>query len=711
MDIFELERCGDDAAIIWMDDSEAPVNTLKDEMIGEFDALLSMIEQEKDLRLVLFASKKSDNFIAGADLDMLPGVTRPEQGTALSQTAQALLDRIENLLPVTVAAINGSCLGGGLEFALAFDGRVASTHSATRLGLPEVRLGLLPGSGGTQRLPALIGARAALDLILTGRSLTAQRAYRAGIVDEIVPKALLMKAAITRARKILSSGKTRRWRKIRFDAISDWLLSRNPLGRKILFDQAKRRTFKKTRGNYPATDKILDVIRTGLEQGRERGFAAEAAAFGELVVSPESRQLVNLFHAGNQLKHDSGVDDPEIEAGVIEKIGVLGAGLMGAGIAYVTVDRARIPVRLKDQNDDGIAHGLAYIDKRLSDRLDRRSISRLQHEHTLARVSGTADYSGFDNCSVVIEAVYESVELKHKMVRDVEDVCGSRSIFASNTSAIPISEIASAGRFPERIVGMHYFSPVEKMPLLEIVRTELTAPWVVATCVELGKKQGKTVIVVDDGPGFYTTRILGAYMSEAARLLIEGVAVERIDEALLDFGFPVGPMALLDEVGIDVAHKVSLTLHGAFGDRMKPVEGMQTLVDDQRMGKKNNRGLYLHGQENRSDAKIADESVYRLLGVTPENVMTPKEIAERCALQMVNEAAHCLGDGILRSARDGDIGAVMGLGFPAFLGGPFRYLDSRGCSSVLARLEQLEASHGERFSPAPLIMQNKKFYN
>ena len=708
--IFTLEHRSEGVTVVWMDDVNEPVNTLKAKMIDEFEALLLTFEQDSDCTILVFASAKPECFIAGANLDMIRCVQTSGAARTLAVTAQSLHDRIQNLEPTTVAAIHGTCLGGGLEFALAFDQRVASADTATRLGLPEIRLGLLPAGGGTQRLPALVGAESALDLMLTGRPLSAERAVRTGLVDAVVPRELLIEAAIKRAQSALSE-KPGLQRRAKISQLRNWLLAGNRLGRKFLFGQAVARTFSKTRGNYPAADKIIEVVRTGLAEGRRRGLNAEAEAFGHLVVSPESRQLVKLFFASRALKKESGVDDPGVEPVAVKKIGVLGAGLMGAGIAYASIDRALIPVRIKDTDDDGLGDGLAYIDELLSARVRRRSITRLQREHTLARITPTTDYTGFKNCNVVIEAVYENLELKRQMVREVENLRGKNIIFASNTSAIPIRDIADASRHPERVIGMHYFSPVEKMPLVEVVAAENTAAWVISTCVALGRKQGKTVIVVKDGPGFYTTRILGPYMSEAAHLLSEGVAVDRVDEALLNFGFPIGPMTLLDKIGIDVGNNVARILHDAFGDRMTPVAGMQKLVDDRRLGKKNGKGVYVYSGGKKTEARTVDKAIYELLEVEPNNMMALAEIAERCVLRMVNEAAHCLGEGVVKNPRDGDIGAVFGLGFPPFLGGPFRYLDARGCAVVRTRLNALAEQNGERFVPAPVIKQDKKFYN
>lgn len=392
-----------------------------------------------------------------------------------------------------------------------------------------------------------------------------------------------------------------------------------------------------------------------------------------------------------------------MKARPVNKVGVLGGGLMGAGISYVTALQAETPVRLKDKDDAGVGHGLAYVRKHLDERVQRRRMTPLERDHVLARVTGTIDYSGFAAVDVVIEAVFEDLELKQQMIRDIEAVGKHDVIFASNTSAIPISRLAAVSAHPETVIGMHYFSPVEKMPLLEVVVTEQTAPWVTATCVALGKRQGKTVIVVRDGAGFYTSRILGPYINEAAYLVSEGVPVEAIDGALKDFGFPVGPIKLLDEVGIDVADKVSHTLHEAFGERMCPPSGMERLIADQRLGRKNKRGFYLY--EGKQSGKRIDKSVYKVFGVKPTAKLTAAEITERCALQMVNEAALCLGEGILRSVRDGDIGAVFGLGFPPFRGGPFRYVDAVGAQYVVERLQHYLNQHGERFRPAPVLVE------
>ena len=409
---------------------------------------------------------------------------------------------------------------------------------------------------------------------------------------------------------------------------------------------------------------------------------------------------MSIFFATTALKKDTGVDDPNVQPREVKRVGMLGAGLMGAGIAYVTTAVAKTPVPLKDRDAKGVMAGLQYIRGIIDGRVKRKRLSEQGANQLMLQTTGTTTYDGFQDCDVVIEAVFEDLSLKEQMVRDVEAAGRDDVIFASNTSSLPITKIAAASAHPETVIGMHYFSPVHKMPLLEIIVTNQTADWVTATCVELGKKQGKHVIVVKDGVGFYTSRVLAPLMNEAAHLVAEGVPIEKIDTAMLDWGFPVGPLKLTDEVGIDVGAKVGKIMIDAFGERMAQPEGMSKLIADERFGRKNGRGFYLYGDKK----KGVDETVYAVLGVEPTNKsISSEDIAWRCALQFVNEACRCFGEGILRSARDGDIGAVFGLGFPPFRGGPFRFVDQVGAKEVLGRLRELEKRYGPRFSPAPVL--------
>src|SRR5438067_1004293 len=580
----------DGIALVHYDVPGERVNTLRDTFQQDFHEIFGRLAEDSAVKGVVVASAKPDNFVVGADVEMLARTKSAIEATALARGAQQALQRLEDLgkrKPV-VAAIHGPALGGGLELALACTYRIASDDRKTQLGQPEVQLGLIPGGGGTQRLPALIGIAQAIDLILTGRSVRAAKARKLGLVDDLVPRAILVEVARRRARE-LAEGELR--------------IERNKVELKL-----------------------PKLLRTEVLQ----------------------------------------------------------------------------QIALEDKDDAALGRGLKQIAGILDERLRRRRLSPREREEKLALITGTTDYSGFRNADVVIEAVFEDLSVKHGVVRDVEREAPN-AIFASNTSSIPIGLIAEAASRPDKIVGMHFFSPVNKMPLLEVIRGRSTGAEAVATVVALGKRIGKTVIVVNDGPGFYTSRILAPYINEAAFIFTDGAAVEDIDRALVDFGFPVGPMQLLDEVGIDVAAKVAHVMHDAFGGRLASPAGFEKLVESGRLGRKTKKGFYLYGE---SKTKEVDRAVYEL---TPQghkrNSPTTGEIAERCVLQMVNEAAHCLGDGILRSARDGDVGAVFGLGWPPFRGGPFRYADSLGAAQVVERLRSYQDKFGVRFTPAPKLIQ------
>ena len=703
--------------IVTLDMPDESMNVLRESLIEEFMQIFTEAEKNTAVSAIVFKSGK-DDFIAGADVSMIDSAETFEHVEALSQKLQDLTLFIENFSKPTAAVIHGVCLGGGLELAMAFDYRVASTDKSTKLGVPEVQLGLLPGGGGTQRLPRLVDLPTALDMALTGRNLSAKKSYRVGLVSEIASEGIILDVA----EKLVLLGKPKR-RKV---AMKDKVLKLG-LARKFVFNKAREKTLAKTFGNYPAPLKIIDAMEYGLEKGFTNGLEKERQGFAELAMSSESKQLRHIYFSTTELKKDTGVEgNPADLARPVEKVGILGAGLMGAGIAYVSMKNAGAKVRLKDRDIEGVGKGINYINKLLRKQLQRRRISDLEKRQLQSKLSSTADYSGFKSADIVIEAVFEDLNLKRQMIADIEGVEDSKEIiFATNTSALPIDDIAKGSQQPERVIGMHYFSPVEKMPLLEIVVGTDTSDWVVATCVEFGKKQGKTVIVVNDGPGFYTTRILAPYINEATRMVYEGVEIEKIDSALQKAGFPVGPIILLDEVGIDVASHIADTMHESFGERLSPLAEMQNVIDDDRKGRKNNRGFYHYNLAKKglfsgmktSSEKQVDSSIYDVLGASPpgSHEITDIEIADRCLLQMVNEAAYCLEEGILRTARDGDIGAIFGLGFPPFLGGPFRYADSIGINVLVNKLEKLESDHGLRFKPAPSLIkmakEGKSFYS
>ena len=700
-------------------DCPGPVNTLSDAFNAEMDRLISEIEADPKVRAIVLVSGKKDTFLAGADLEMLSRVKTAAEGAALSRGGKALLARIERSSRPWVAAVHGACLGGGCEVILACRYRIATDEKPTQIGLPEIQLGLLPGAGGTQRLPRRIGIQAALDIILAGKSVNARKALSLGLVDELVPAAILASVARRRAAELAAGtlqageGGRPKLRAVRKpNALARLALEETPVGRRVLFREAEKQLLRKTRGNYPAPRKALAAIRTGYEKGIEAGYEAESQGFGELTVSPEAKQLVGIFFAQQALKKDPGVDDPAVRPLPVGRVAMLGGGLMGGGIAYVTIQNAGLSIRLKDKDDSGVGRGLAYVRGILDEQVQKKRRTRAQADATFSRLTGTTGYDGMKGVDLFIEAVFEDLELKRRVVREVEAFCKESAIFASNTSSLPIARIAEASRRPEQVVGMHYFSPVHKMPLLEVIRQAKTSDATVATAVAVGKKQGKTVIVVRDGVGFYTSRTLAPYMGEAGFLLEEGASVEAIDQALVQFGFPVGPLQLLDEVGIDLAGHVAKIMLEAYGARMTPPPGFDRLAKEGRAGRKNKKGFYLYDGKKK---KQVDETVYDgMPGGRKRKPMDPEAIAERLALQMANEAALCLQEGILRSPRDGDIGAVFGLGFPPFRGGPFRWMDAAGVAQIVRKLEGWQAKLGARFAPAPLLVdmakQGKRFH-
>ncbi|ELN0132768.1 fatty acid oxidation complex subunit alpha FadJ [Raoultella planticola] len=692
---FTLDIRPDNVGVITIDSPGEKMNTLKAEFGQQVRAIVRQIRDNKSLRGVVLISAKPDNFIAGADINMIARCASAQEAEALARQGQQIMAEIHGLAIPVIAAIHGACLGGGLELALACHGRVCSDDEKTRLGLPEVQLGLLPGSGGTQRLPRLIGVSSALEMILTGKQLRARQALKAGLVDEVVPQSILLQTAVELALKGRPASRSM--------PIRERVLA-GPLGRNLLFRLVGKKTRQKTQGNYPAAERILQVIENGLAHGCSSGYAEEARAFGELAMTPQSQALRSIFFASTDLKKDRGAD---AQAGPLNRIGILGGGLMGGGIAYVTACKGGLAVRIKDIQARGINHALKYSWELLDKQVRRRYLRASERDRQLALISGTTDYQGFAHRDVVVEAVFEDLALKQRMVAEIEAHCSPQTIFASNTSSLPIGDIAAQASRPGQVIGLHFFSPVEKMPLVEVIPHQHTDPQTIATVVKLAKMQGKTPIVVADKAGFYVNRILAPYINEAMRLLMEGEPIDHIDKSLVKFGFPVGPIQLLDEVGIDTGTKILPVLEAVWGERFSPPANIiDAILNDDRKGRKNNRGFYLYEPKGRTSKKRPDAAVYSLLGVSaPQARLSARQIAERCVMMMLNEAARCFDEQVIRGARDGDIGAVFGIGFPPFLGGPFRYMDQLGASEVVAILQRLAAQYGPRFTPCENLLR------
>ncbi len=695
-------------AIIWMDERDSKINKIGPDMIDTFNPLMDELEADPEVKAGVLISRKKD-FIAGADIDAFANVRQVGDWQPIAKKGHQILERMEKSKKPIVAAINGACLGAGTEIALACAARVVSDDPKTHFALPEVKLGLLPGGGGTQRLPRLIGIQKALDMMLTGKNIYGFKAKSIGLADQVATKEALLDAALMMAQK-LTKGPLKR--KDKRSALEKFL-EVNPITKGIIFSKAKQMLDGLTKGNYPATYEILECVKIGMTKGMKKGLEAEVIKFEKLILTDESFQLRNIFFNMTDKKKNPM---PELVRPV-DTIGMLGAGFMGAGIAQVSAAKD-LRVLLKDIKQETLTQAKKTIWGDIGKRVKRRSMNQLDADRLMNRIVGQLDYNHYDKAQVVIEAVFEDLNIKHKVITECEAEMNPNAIFASNTSALPITEIAKASSRPEQVIGMHYFSPVPKMPLLEIVVTDKTADWVTATCFELGITQGKTTIVVKDGPGFYTTRILAPLLGESLNMLEEGADALQIDSVLKKFGFPVGPITLMDEVGIDVgAHIMSGDLIKHFIASRKGVkisDGMQKMFDAGYHGRKNKKGFYAYDDKGKKIKGKLDDKIYSFFGGNDRKKFDAVEMYERIGMSMVSEAAMCLQEGIIANPTDGDVGAVFGLGFPPFRGGPFRYMDKLGIQQTVDIFNRLAEKHGERFLPPQILVdmakEGKTFY-
>lgn len=698
-------------AIVTFDGPKKAVNTISFAMADEAQQLWKTeIEANATVKAVVFRSAKPGMFIAGADIFDIQSIENKQELIPKIQQGVEFFQKMAGSKPM-VAAIDGPALGGGLEWALWCDARICTDSSKTKMGLPEVKLGLLPGFGGTQKLPRTVGLQNAMDMMLTGKDIRPKKAKSMGLVDLVVAPQSLESAAITAAEELVKGTfKSNKKKK----SYINWFLEDTSVGRNIVWGQIDKMVQKNTNGNYPAPFAIIDCVKKGLDK---ENYAFERESFAKLAATKESEALIGLFDGSTQMKKQSYG-----EAQAVKTVTVLGAGLMGAGIAQVSAEKG-YHVNLKDRDDQGVSRGVQYLADNWDKKVTRKRMTdyerNIQMSHVVPLTDETPSLAThMKKTDLIIEAVFENLDLKRKILADIEATCDPHAIFATNTSAIPIREIAKDAQRPDKVIGMHYFSPVPQMPLLEIIPHEGTSDETIATAYEVGAKQGKTCIVVKDVAGFYVNRCLGPYMVEVASLLKDGVGLEQLDKAILKFGMPVGPITLADEVGIDVSAHVGTFLGNAdLGVRMEGGDAslMQTMVDKGFLGKKSGKGFYQYGKGKKSKKTVNPEVTTFLKEFVDKDLnLSETEIQDRIVSRFINEAAKCLEDEIIENPVVGDIGLVFGTGFAPFRGGPFRYLDQVGVQSYVDLMNGFVDKYGPQFEPCQLLKDyaaaDKKFH-
>lgn len=692
------------------------VNKLSTPVMAELKSHLEKIKNS-NYKFVIFKSAKPKIFIAGADIEEIRNLTTAEAVQSAVAGGQEIFNMIEDLPMPTMALVNGACAGGGCELILACDYRIASEDSSTRIGLPETQLGILPGFGGCVRLPRTVGLQAALDVILAGKLLNAKKAQKIGLVDYVVHPNLLESFAEKEIEKIIKSGAGKRRKTFKPKGLVNVLL--DGMLKSVVFSKAKEATLKATKGHYPAPLEALEVIRkTYKSNDRAAALEVEKEHFVKCALTDTSKNLIHVFYLTEMVKKSSGVNDKNIKAKPVSHLGVLGAGTMGGGIAYVAADKG-VAVRVKDISHDANTKALKHAFDLWKKLVKKKVIDNYQFMQKTSLVSTTLDFSGFKNLDITVEAIVEDMGIKQKVIGETARQMRDDAIIVTNTSSLSVNEMSKGHPRPEFFAGMHFFSPVHKMPLVEIIRGEKSSDETIATVFDLAKRMGKMPVVVKDGPGFLVNRLLLPYMAEAAFLLTEGMDIATVDKAFVkDFGMPMGPFELMDSVGIDVCAKVLKIFKKAYPERVEVSPIMEKLeTNKKRLGQKTNLGFYKYDSSGR---KIeVDQEVYTELGLSARtNPYSKEECIERGIFAMINEC--CLAfdeDRIVETPHEVDLAMIMGTGFPPFRGGLLKYADSVGAQYVHDQLTKYakERSAPARLSPSRKLVERAqkkmKFYN
>ncbi len=699
--VFRIEPASAGVVHLVMEDPARKLNVLDEAAIASLeDALTTLEAQRGELKGVILRSGKKGSYIAGADITQIGALTELAAIHTLVRRGQSAFQRLATLGVPTVAAIDGVCLGGGLEISLACDSRVAAEEKQTSIGLPETMLGIFPGFGGTTRLPRLIGYRNALDLILSARNLDAKRAEKMGVIAKAAPSAWLIEAAEKRLAEIARRPAGARADRYRPKAALDHALEGNPLGRAFLFRQARASVMARTSGHYPAPLAAIDCLQRCVGLAVEDALVVEAERVSPMVASDVCKNLVRIFFLSEAAKRAEVVPGSPLAPQAVRGMMLAGAGVMGGGIAELA-SRYGIDVRLRDVRPESLQTGLATVRRVLDERGRKKRTPAREKDGQMAHILPTLELTGMARVDLALEAVVEDLDVKRRVFAEIEVRIRQDALLASNTSSLSIDALADGLRHPERFVGFHFFNPVHKMPLVEVIRGARTGDQALINAVALARKLGKTPVVVKDSPGFLVNRVLMPYLREAMHLLEEGYAVTDIDASMRRFGMPMGPFEVIDEVGLDVGMKVAAVLAKAFPERMQNAPLLEKLVAAGRLGKKNGLGFYRHQGKKRR----VDDSVRVLLGLpAARKPQVLDTLAERMVMAMVNETARCVEEGLVSGAGQADLGLIFGAGFPPFRGGPLRHADAVGLAFVVQRLQSLRAEKGPRFEPCALLV-------
>ena len=701
MDYFNQIR--DDRGIVTLtfDTPQKAVNVLCFDALYELEKIIDNLAQDRSIKALFIESAKETVFIAGADIKEIKAFKNAREITEKLSHGQLIFNKLEKLHFPTVAIIDGACLGGGLELAMSCTYRIATSEEHTRIGLVEVSLGIIPGLGGTQRLPKLVGFTKAIELITASKRLKGDKAYKLGLVDASVPQGYLEFKKEEFSKEILAGTLKQKVQEHRKGIL--WY-EKIPFIKVMIASMARNAVFKKTQGHYYAPIEAINVMEKTLTMPLEKGLAIELKAFEPLASSKISKNLIELFFTSELLKKETF---SRVKPAVIDSASVIGVGTMGSGIAWALANKD-IPVRISARKMPSIAKALSKMSKNFESIKRRGRLTEREIGLKMDRVTYTTDMQGMEQSDIVIEAVSEDPKVKKEIYSTLEEHLSSEAIIATNTSSLSISDLVSKTENPERFIGMHFFNPVARMPLVEVIAGKKTNAKTISTVVALAKKLGKTPIKVKESAGFLVNRTLLPYLNEAAKMFEEGENIEHIDEVLTKFGMPMGPFRLADEVGVDIGEKVSNILFEAYKERMTPAALLSKMIDKQWLGKKTGIGFYVHKGRRR----VVNEKMQNFQ--EKSIVLKDSLILDRAILIMVNEAVRCLEEKVVANARYLDMAMVMGTGFPAFRGGLLRYADDIGLKSIVEKLSKLETQYGERFTPANLLVKmsenGEKFY-